>query len=110
MTGERLVGEPARAQQPGPAARALEMPRDPSAMCDRMLGEPGRRQHLFAWLQAPDAGAEQWLAVDAYYPASRLVVVCRADPPGPDDHALPASSCRAHGLRLLQLDPRRARR
>ena len=103
MTGERLVGEPARSQRQGPPARALEVA-EIIGMCDRIVGEPGRRRHLFGWLKAPDAGAEQWLPVDSYYPASRLVVVCRADPPGPDDH-LYGELVPQHGLRLLQLAP-----
>jgi len=103
MTGERLVGEPARSQRLGPPARALEVA-EIIGMCDRIVGEPGRRRHLFGWLKAPDAGAEQWLVVDSYYPASRLVVVCRADPPGPDDH-LYGELVPQRGLRLLLLTP-----
>jgi hypothetical protein len=103
MTGERLVGEPARSQRPGPPARALAIA-EIVGLCDRIVGEPGRRAHLFAWLKAPGAGAEQWLAVDSYYPAGRLVVVCRADPPGPDDLVY-GELVPKHGLRLLQLTP-----
>jgi hypothetical protein len=103
MTGERLVGEPARSQRPGSPARALAVD-EILGMCDRIVGQPGRRQHLFGWLKAPDAGAQQWLPVDTYYPAGRLVVVCRADPPGPDDHIYGELVPR-HGLRHLQLTP-----
>ena len=39
---------------------------------------------MFAWLRAPGAGADEWLAVDAYYPRARLVVMCRSRP-GPHD-------------------------
>lgn len=103
MTGERLVGEPARAGRPGPPARALEVA-EILGMCDRIVGEPGRRQHSFGWLKAPDAGVEQWLVVDSYYPAGRPVVVCRADPAGPDDHVYGELVPR-HGLRLLHFAP-----
>jgi hypothetical protein len=73
------------------------------ALCDRVLGEIGRRSHLFAWLRAPGAGPGEWLAVDGYYPANRLVVVCRV----PDDplSEVYAELVPAHGLRLLQLTP-----
>lgn len=73
-------------------------------LCDRVVGEPGRRQHLFAWLRPPGAGPEEWLPVDAYYPAHRLVVVCRGrdeEPEGAYSELVPA-----HGLRLLELSPR----
>jgi hypothetical protein len=85
------------------------------SMCDRVLCEVGRRSHMFGWLRAPgpSAGAEappsgaadhrQWLAVDAYYPRSRLVVMCR---PSPGRHeALYRELIPAHGLGLLTLDP-----
>jgi hypothetical protein len=71
--------------------------------CDRVLGEAGRRRHLFAWLRAPDGGAEEWLPVDAYYPSHRLVVVWR-EQPGEHD-AVYAQQVPAHGLRLLALSP-----
>jgi hypothetical protein len=73
------------------------------AMCDRVVGEMGRRSHLFSWLRAPGSGPEEWLAVDAYYPAHRLVVVCREDPSASD--YLYAELVPAHGLRLLELTP-----
>jgi hypothetical protein len=72
-------------------------------LCDRLLGEPGRRRHLFAWLRAPGAARDDWLPVDAYYPAHRLVVVWHEQPPGSDStyaHEVPA-----HELRLLELSP-----
>jgi len=73
------------------------------SICDRLLGEAGRRSHLFGWLRAPGAGAGQWLAVDAYYPRSRLVVLCR---PSPAPHeAVYRELIPAHGLGLLTLDP-----
>ena len=72
-------------------------------MCDHLLGEAGRRHHMFAWLRAPGAGTGEWLAVDAYYPRSRLVVMCRSRP-GPHD-ALYRELVPAHGLGLLTLDP-----
>jgi hypothetical protein len=72
------------------------------AMCDRLLGEPGRRRHMFAWLRVHGAGRGEWLAVDAYYPRARLVVLCH--PPGPNDE-LYRELVPAHGLGLLTLDP-----
>jgi hypothetical protein len=70
-------------------------------LCDRALGEIGRRQHLFGWLRAP--GAEDWVPVDAYYPGNRLVVICREQPSAGDD--LIETSVPAHRLRLLWLSP-----
>jgi hypothetical protein len=73
------------------------------SMCDRILGEVGRRAHMFGWLRAPGAGTDQWLAVDAYYPRSRVVVMCR---PSPAPHeAIYRERIPAHGLGLLTLDP-----
>jgi hypothetical protein len=72
-------------------------------LCDRVLGEPARRSHLFAWLRAPGASAEEWLPVDAYYPAHRLVVVWHGQPSAHD--AVYAHEVPAHGLRLLELTP-----
>jgi hypothetical protein len=74
------------------------------ALCDRLVGEAGRRSHMFGWLRVPGADAEQWLTVDAYYPANRLVVVCRSEP---EPHeSLYRQLVPEHGLRLLELDPR----
>ena len=73
------------------------------SMCDSLLGEAGRRHHMFTWLRAPGAGAGEWLAVDAYYPRARLVVICRSGP-GPHD-SLYRELIPAHGLGLLTLDP-----
>ena len=70
-------------------------------LCDQALGELSRRRHLFAWLRAP--GAEDWLAVDAYYPGHRLVVMCREAPA--EDEQLIATQVPEHGLRLLTLAP-----
>jgi hypothetical protein len=72
-------------------------------LCDRALGEPGRRRHLFTWLRRPGAGPEEWLPVDAYYPSHRLVVVWREQPSASD--SMLADQVPAHGLRLLQLSP-----
>lgn len=77
-------------------AQALEL-------CDRIVGEPSRRQHLFGWLRAPEAPRDQWLPVDAYYPGHRLVIVWRPAP-GPNDD-LYRELVPAHGLRLLDLTP-----
>ena len=72
-------------------------------LCDRVLGEPGRRRHLFAWLRAPGAGPEEWLPVDAYYPSHRLVVIWREQPSTQD--GVYEEEVPAHGLRLLELSP-----
>ena len=72
-------------------------------MCDRLIGEVGRRDHRFAWLRAPDSSAGEWLAVDAYYPRSRLVVMCRPAL-GPHE-ARYREMIPARGLGLLMLDP-----
>jgi hypothetical protein len=73
------------------------------SLCDGLLGEAGRRHHMFAWLRAPGAGTGDWLAVDAYYPRARLVVICRSGS-GPHD-SLFREQIPAHGLGLLMLDP-----
>ncbi len=101
MTADGLAshvpGEATGERTPGlPVATIIEL-------CDRLLGEIARRRHCFAWLRAPEAGAEEWLPVDAYYPANRLVVICHAVP-GPDDHLF-AELVPAHDLRLLALVP-----
>src|SRR3989440_9320668 len=102
MTAERLGGQ---APQPGPAARGSGPDALPLeailSLCDRLLKEPGRRRHLFAWLRAPEAGPEEWLAVDAYYPARRVVVVCEPQQ-RPHGH-LYAELVPQHGLRLLEI-------
>jgi len=84
------------------------------SMCDRLLDEVGRRDHRFAWLRVPGSSAgpkappgaadyANYLAVDAYYPRSRLVVMCRAES-GPND-ALYRELIPARGLGLMTLDP-----
>jgi hypothetical protein len=73
------------------------------AMCDRLLGEVGRRRHMFAWLRVPESAADEWLPVDAYYPRARLVVMCHPAP-GPHD-GLYRELVPAHGLGLLTLNP-----
>jgi hypothetical protein len=93
--GLRAAGGSDRKQKGLPAATIL-------AICDRLLGETGRRRHVFAWLRAPAANAGEWLAVDAYYPRARLVVMCH--PAGPHD-ALYRELIPAHGFGLLMLDP-----
>jgi hypothetical protein len=72
-------------------------------MCDRLLGEAGRRRHMFAWLRAPGAAADEWLPVDAYYPRARVVVMCR--PAGDPHEGIYRELIPAHGLGLLRLDP-----
>src|SRR3984885_9512848 len=77
------------------------------SICDHVVGEVGRRSHMFAWLRVPGSGSgadhRQWLSVDAYYPRARLLVMSRT-PPGPHD-ALYRQLIPAHGLGLLTLDP-----
>jgi hypothetical protein len=73
------------------------------AECDRLMGEVGRRHHLFSWLRRPEGGTDSWLEVDAYYPAQRLIVLCRA---GSGEFAeVYRELVPRHGLRLLELDP-----
>jgi hypothetical protein len=62
---------------PGAGAPAQERML-PADLCDEVLGEIGRREHRFSWLRMP--GCEDWLAVDAYYPANRVVVVSHLTP------------------------------
>src|SRR5436305_1723815 len=73
-------------------------------ICDRILGEPARRRHLFAWLRAPGAAADEWLPVDGYYPGNKLVVVWHATPEAKD--RIYSELVPAHGFRLLELTPR----
>jgi hypothetical protein len=72
-------------------------------MCDRLLDEVGRRRHMFAWLRAPGASAGEWLAVDAYYPRARVVVMCGPSPGAHD--SVYRKLVPAHGFELLMLDP-----
>jgi hypothetical protein len=95
-TREPVPGRSERAALGLPAPTIL-------SMCDSLLGEAGRRHHMFTWLRAPGAGAGEWLAVDAYDPRARLVVICRSGP-GPHD-SLYRELIPAHGLGLLTLDP-----
>jgi len=95
MTINGPVGErPVSSAPPVAAPQLLDL-------CDRLLGEIGRRRHLFGWLRRP--GSEEWVAVDAYYPGNRLVVVCRDEPV--DEDQLIAAHVPEHGLRLLWLEP-----
>jgi hypothetical protein len=73
------------------------------ALCDKVLGEVGRRSHRFAWLRAPGAVADAWLPVEAYYPRHRLVVVCHSERT-PYDHLFDQLVPK-HGLRLLRFSP-----
>ncbi len=98
--GELLVGDVAGTATAPSAASIVNH-------CDRLLGEVGRRQHRFGWLRVPDADAEQWLPVDAYYPSNRLVVLCR-EPPTLHD-ARYQELITAHGLRLLLVAPNELR-
>jgi hypothetical protein len=99
MTVDGLVGE-----RPGgdtnPPNSNLE---HTLALCDQVLGEVGRRGHLFTWLRAPEQGTDGWLPVDAYYPRGRLVVRYCARPTPHDE--LYRELVPARGLRLLELTP-----
>jgi hypothetical protein len=103
MTAERG----GRLPEPEPAAEESDSGTLPLeailSLCDRLLKEPGRRRHLFAWLRAPGAGPEEWLAVDAYYPARRVVVVW--DPHNRPHGHLYEELVPQHALRLLEIDP-----
>jgi hypothetical protein len=96
MTSEQVASASGSGNQPLSVARILDL-------CDRLVAELGRRQHLFAWLRPPGAGPEEWLQVDAYYPGNRLVVVWH-ERPGPHDHVY-SELVPARGLRLLELTP-----
>ncbi|MBV9605210.1 MAG: hypothetical protein JO027_08890 [Solirubrobacterales bacterium] len=104
MTTEHLAPG---ARSPGLEEAGLAGPSLPVttilAMCDRLLGEVGRRRHMFAWLRGPGAAADEWLPVDAYYPRARLVVICRSAPDSND--RLYRERIPARGLGLLTLDP-----
>lgn len=73
------------------------------SLCDRLLGEVGRRRHMFAWLRAPGSSLGDWLPVDAYYPRHRLVVMCRSNFAA--HGSLYEGSVTTHGLKFLALDP-----
>jgi hypothetical protein len=97
MAGERQPDAPHAPSTASDKAAVL-------TLCDRILGEVGRRQHLFSWLRAPGTTSGEWLPVDAYYPGRRLVVVCAERPSEHEllfDELIPA-----HGLRFLHLEPR----
>jgi len=68
-------------------------------MCDRVVGEESRRNHVFEWLQLSENDSDPLLAVDAYYPSHGLVLLCQ-DGPEPYDE-LCATRVPAHSLRLL---------
>jgi hypothetical protein len=72
--------------------------------CDRVLGEIGRRDHMFGWLRVPDADPPRWLAVDAYYPGNRLIALCGGH--SEEVARLCGELAPTHGLRLLELAPR----
>ncbi len=102
MTTDGLAGDALVPDPTGHGAGSLALGTI-IAICDQLLGEIGRRSHFFGWLRAPDAGAQDWLAVDVYYPTNRLVVICRSEPGEHDD--LYAELVPAHGLRLLPIIP-----
>jgi hypothetical protein len=94
MTTDGLLGErPNDVQSQVPLEQILDL-------CDGIVGEVGRRGHMFGWLRAADG--ERFLTVDSYYPAHRLVVLCRE--PADDDGSY-AERVPARGMRLLSLSP-----
>ena len=95
MTTDELGLEPV-AREPLTITQVLNV-------CDRILGESARRRHLFGWLRAPGAAADEWLPVDGYYPGNKLVVVWHSTS-APNDHIY-AELVPAHGFRLLELTP-----
>ncbi len=104
MTANRPA-ENLREPVPGRSKRAERGLPDPTilSICDDLLGEVGRRDHIFAWLRAPGADADEWLPVDAYYPRARLVVLCRS---GSGKHdSVYRELVPAHRLGLMTLDP-----
>jgi len=91
-------------EAPSRVAATAELPADLIlSLCDRLIGEVGRRRHLFSWLRAPGGGADSWLPIDAYYPGHRLVVLCRSEE-APED-PLVDDLVPKHGLRLLRISP-----
>ncbi len=96
MTADELVQTLAGDRSPPTLAQVL-------GLVDRVVGEAGRRRHMFGWLRVPGGRADEWLVVDAYYPSNRLVVLWRAET-GPHDQ-LCSEQIPAHGLRLLELSP-----
>jgi hypothetical protein len=91
-------GEPGERRRPSRVSLAEIL-----SLCDRHLDEVGRRNHLFGWLRPPGAGADEWLAVDAYYPRNRLVVVYR--PRRRAHEQVYRELVPKHGLRLLEVSP-----
>ncbi len=102
--GLELTGEsPARDARATTGAQGRPTVAQVLNICDRILGEPARRRHLFAWLRAPGAASDEWLPVDGYYPGNKLVVVWHD---GPDANAsIYSELVPAHGFRLLELTP-----
>jgi hypothetical protein len=72
-------------------------------LCDRLLGEIGRRLHRFSWLRPLGGAIDDCLICDAYYPSNRLVVICREEGSEPD--ALYAKEVPRNGLLLLVVTP-----
>ena len=85
-----------------PGRAALTARHDP-AMCDSLLGEVGRRDHMFTWLRAPGAGRRRMAPGRRVLPsrsAGRHVPLgVRAA------RLLYEELIPAHGLGLLTLDP-----
>jgi hypothetical protein len=103
MLTDGPIGGPAGADRsPEPASASLR-PAQVVDIVDHLLGEPGRREHRFAWLRDPDGPADAWIAVDAYYPAGQLVLRC-SDGEDPVAGLLQELVPR-HGMRLLQVAP-----
>jgi hypothetical protein len=69
-------------------------------VCDQVMGESSRRDHLFDWLQPP-GGAGVLVTVDAYYPGHELVVLTEEQPE--PEYSLSAHLIPDHGLRLFRI-------
>lgn len=70
-------------------------------VCDGLLREVGRREHRFSWLHDLDS-PDDWLVVDGYYPANKLVVYCGSDL---DELSAYRQLVPQHGLYLLAIEP-----
>src|SRR5947209_2442817 len=103
MTADGLAGERQVSVSRAQAGAAALSPTAILSLCDRLLGEVGRRRHMFGWLRPNGAAPGSWLEIDAYYPGHRLVVAFGTED-GPNAQILRALVPQ-HGLRLLYVAP-----
>ncbi|HWF75310.1 MAG TPA: hypothetical protein VG186_18330 [Solirubrobacteraceae bacterium] len=118
MTGNGLLGElaawsglaapppaftqpPAATTGPGALDGAIDRSRVAGILdvCDRVIGESSRRDHVFDWLQ-PSGGGRP-VTVEAYYPRNQLVVLTEEQPE--PEYSLSGQSIPAHGLRIFRI-------